>query len=691
MRIRTLFVLLVTAGMLVLAGARPSAQSGYDLFQKALGAERADGNLPQAIELYKRVAQEFAGDRALVARALVRMAGCYAKLSDTQARGIYERVVREYPEQTAAVEEARGYLRTVEVPARVEGMAHRKVWSGPKVAPEGSVSADGRFITYPAWETGDLGLHDLVTGTDRLLTHNNYARSEYAQGSAISRDNRQVAFAWFNGTDRYQVRVVTVTPDASSEPRVVYNNADMFFLWPFDWSPDNTTVAVWLQRKDLTSQIGLLKVADGSMRILKSLDWRGPERMSFSPDGKYLAFDVPVSDADSNQRDVFVIAVDGSREHAVVQHSGHDRVMGWSPDGRTLLFASDRTGTLGLWGLPVVDGAAGGAPVMIKNEIAAISIGTTRSGALFTMARIGAQDVKTAPIDLGAGRLLAAPESAVRGIIGVNRNPQWSPDGKFLAYGSARGVSGRDRVLVIRNLDDGRMRELRLPFHYAGQFRWTPDNQAFIVVASNPNGRRGIYRIDAQTAAVTELVALTPEEGGAAFAEISPDGSKLYYWRGRSVRGMPGSHYVERDIAGGDERVVFSDRGPVFPRLSPDGKYLAGVMSDPSFKQYTVQLVTVSTGERRDIFRATETPSLALYASWTPDGQHVLVPVREKGSMQGLLVPVSGAPPQRLTFEIGQFGASFHPDGRQIAFTTGRVAAELWVLENFVAPTSASR
>src|SRR5688500_3315954 len=127
MRITTSFVLLVAAGMLVLAGARPSAQSGYDLFQKALGAERADGNLPQAIELYKRVAQEFASDRALVARALVRMAGCYAKLSDAQARGIYERVVREYPEQTAAVEEARGYLRTVEVPARVEGMAHRKV------------------------------------------------------------------------------------------------------------------------------------------------------------------------------------------------------------------------------------------------------------------------------------------------------------------------------------------------------------------------------------------------------------------------------------------------------------------------------------------------------------------------------------------------------------------------------------
>jgi Tol biopolymer transport system component len=442
-------------------------------------------------------------------------------------------------------------------------------------------------------------------------------------------------------------------------------------------------VVVWLQRKDQTSQIGLLKVADGSMRILKSLDWRGPERLSFSPDGKYLGFDVPVSDTDSSQRDVFVIAVDGSREHAVVQRPGHDRMMGWSADGRTLLFASDRTGTLGLWGTSVVDGAASGAPFMIKSEIAPIAIGTTRSGALFTMARIGTQDVKTAAVDVGAGRLVSAPESAVRGPVGVNRNPQWSPDGKSLAYGSARGVSGRDRLIVIRSLEDGRIRELRLPFHYAGQFRWAPDSRAFIIIAKDPKGRNGIYRIDAQTGAVSELVGLASDTG-IAVAEMSPDGSKLYYYAG-----TPGSRYVERDIQTGSQRMVFADRGPVFPSLSPDGKYLAGVFTDESFKQYTVELVTVSTGERKEIYRASE--PVALYSSWTPDGQHVLVPVREKGMYQGLLVPVSGAPPQRLAFEIGQFSAAFHPDGRQIAFTTGRVAAELWVLENFLPPTRAAR
>jgi len=94
MRMQTKFALLAAAGLLVLQTTAPAAQSGYDLFQKALAAERANGNLQQAIELYQRVVREFASDRALAARALLRMADCYAKLGNAQARAIYERIAR---------------------------------------------------------------------------------------------------------------------------------------------------------------------------------------------------------------------------------------------------------------------------------------------------------------------------------------------------------------------------------------------------------------------------------------------------------------------------------------------------------------------------------------------------------------------------------------------------------------------
>ena len=82
----------------ILAGAA-WAESGSDLFQKALVAERANGKLEDAIKLYRRIAQQYAGDRSLAAKALIQMGQCYEKLGDPQARKVYDRVVRDYADQ----------------------------------------------------------------------------------------------------------------------------------------------------------------------------------------------------------------------------------------------------------------------------------------------------------------------------------------------------------------------------------------------------------------------------------------------------------------------------------------------------------------------------------------------------------------------------------------------------------------
>lgn len=44
-------------------------QNGYDLFQKALVKERAEGKLEEAIQIYEQIIREFSTDRALVAKA----------------------------------------------------------------------------------------------------------------------------------------------------------------------------------------------------------------------------------------------------------------------------------------------------------------------------------------------------------------------------------------------------------------------------------------------------------------------------------------------------------------------------------------------------------------------------------------------------------------------------------------------
>ena len=79
-----------------------AADSGAELFQKAVTQERAAGNLEEAIKLYQRVAKEFASDRPLAAKALVQAARCYEKLGqDKQDKAVklYEQVTRDFGDQ----------------------------------------------------------------------------------------------------------------------------------------------------------------------------------------------------------------------------------------------------------------------------------------------------------------------------------------------------------------------------------------------------------------------------------------------------------------------------------------------------------------------------------------------------------------------------------------------------------------
>src|ERR1051325_10252629 len=78
--------------------------------------------------------------------------------------------------------------------------------------------------------------------------------------------------------------------------------------------------------------------------------------MMISPDGQYLAVDLPEKVLGPN--DVWVLRVDGGAEIAVVS-PGDDVVAGWSPDGREILFQTDRTGATELWSMPFASGKTG--------------------------------------------------------------------------------------------------------------------------------------------------------------------------------------------------------------------------------------------------------------------------------------------------------------------------------------------
>jgi hypothetical protein len=165
--------------------------------------------------------------------------------------------------------------------------APRLVWSGPEVTLLGSVSRDGRFLSYVD-PTRNIALREIASGHRRTLTHRPEGSGEFGYFSAISPDSRKVAYAWFNREGFYDLRVIDI--DGTNE-RVLYRNEEAGFVQPCAWSPDSKSILTLLFRADNISQIALVPVDSGPPKILRSLNWVYPKRMDLSPDGRFVVYD----------------------------------------------------------------------------------------------------------------------------------------------------------------------------------------------------------------------------------------------------------------------------------------------------------------------------------------------------------------------------------------------------------------
>src|SRR5262245_17652599 len=88
-----------------------AAQTAQELYQRGLVQEHSKGNLNEAIKLYSQAAKTAGRDRALAAKALIRLAGSEEKLGhQTEAADAYAEVVRAYPEQRDEVSIAQDRL-----------------------------------------------------------------------------------------------------------------------------------------------------------------------------------------------------------------------------------------------------------------------------------------------------------------------------------------------------------------------------------------------------------------------------------------------------------------------------------------------------------------------------------------------------------------------------------------------------
>ena len=707
---------LVFLGLLFVATTivgQQAKQAGIDL-QTAIRTETVKGDLKAAIKQYETIAARYTTDRAIVAQALVHMADCYRMLGDSESQKIYERIVRDFADQKQALAVATAHLGG----GTSVGKTSRQVWNADTY---GSVSPDGRYLSFMApfrgisvdnVAPGALGVRDLRNGTNREIVRFN--SGDEGDESVISKDGKLIAYTAFSAKDRrYRLHLANVENEPN--PRLLFDNPDVDWLAAYDWSPDDRSLVVLLQRKDRTAQIGFVSVPDGSLRILESVDWRGTGRIFFSPDGKYVGYDLPASDT-TREHDVFVLSADGSHKITAVSHPSLNFMMGWSADGKWLLFSSNRTGARSLWAVPFEEGKVQGSPELVRADIGQVeSMGVTRSGSFYFGVKSGNRSTTTiniAHIEPGTSRVQSTT-SIPKEPIASDSQPMWSPDGKFLAYLSDRGISGstveqnglRNLVLVIRSTETNqgvRDFDLNLSRGNALIKSWTSDGSAVLVSGVDSKWRPGLFHVDARSGEMSTVgfVELKGEWADGNW-KVSSDAKTIFSITPDCDANCKSVAIYRRDLttAVQTELVRASRLGAV--NLSPNDEYIATNIQDTKTNSPIFSVIPTKSGHPQELMRvaAGNLDGGFNFMAWAPDSRSVYL--REMANGKPVAVwraALDGTAPEKLNWDVNQMATghiAIHPNGTSVAYAPApqrdQSVSEIWVLENFLPSAKPSK
>jgi Tol biopolymer transport system component len=681
---RTVTGFLVTAALW--AGALKGQQEVE--LQAAIRTEMVDGDLKAAIQQYGAIVAKYKQDRAVAAKALIRMAECYQKLGDGESRKIYERVLREYADQREAAATARARLGSAG-----GSLASRLVLSTSGMGidlGQGSIAADGRTASGTDYSNGDLILRDMSTGQIRpLLAGTLQSRTlggqawagRFVAWSVLSPDQRQVAFARYGDAENpEQGQLWVMSTESGATPRLVTRNPEFRNVVPQAWSLDGKSVLAHIERSNQGGrQIAWISMADGSVKSLKSFPWDQwiDYRLRLSPDGKYIAYSAAPA-VKSREMRPFLLASDGSTENPLTATAGVSEMPVWTPDGAHILFISDGTGSFDLWSVPVRDGKAAGSPSLVKRNIGRIeNVGMTRAGSYYYLARNSVENVAIADLK---------PTTRIKeSFVGIR--PTLSPDGRQVAFTRHRPTDENSFDLVIRSIESGEEKV------YSGEAirpvppGWFHDGKSVLtLIAPKTGSSRALHRIDVMTGESKQLLEFDPRVLAAGFAAVSLDDKTLYIPGRDSPGGAALNRILSVDPATGQRKHIFTlKEGATITeplQLSPDGRTVACQFADKT-NSYTGTLATDGSGYR-ELYKDYKAALFGL--AWTQDGRALLFGRRgeQKYTWEIMSIPAAGGSPVSTGLRGNGTlqNLNLSATGSRVAFSAASNGREIWALDN---------
>lgn len=273
--------------------------------------------------------------------------------------------------------------------------------------------------------------------------------------------------------------------------------------------------------------------------------------------------------------------------------------------------------------------------------------------------------------------------------------PAFSPDGKYLAFISSRGASGKNQVWAIR-MTGGEAERVTNAKAGVNSYAWSPDSKRIAYTMNDAE-------TEAEEKAKKERRDMVVEDADLKYAHLytvplekdskgerktsrltggnfhitsfdwSPDGRVIVFahqatpsvdvWPTTDISTVPSD-------SGAVNPLVTWKGSDTSPRYSPDGKWIvfASDKGDTKWaRAYDLYVIPSGGGEPRKL---AETPDRSFATlAWTEDAKAIYVSEADRTVNRVLAVPVDGSKPQIVTPGEGNYsGVSFSLRGSVMSF-----------------------